>query len=175
MLYVIMYLTAVVLANLTVAAFGPKMVIINAFLFIGLDLTARDRLHDTWKGNHLVLKMTGLIAAGSLLSWFLNRDAAQIAIASFVAFAAAAIVDAVVYHFLGKYPRWLRINGSNVPSALVDSIIFPTLAFGSFLWPIVLGQFLAKTLGGFVWSLFFHWLERRNTEPAVRPPVNGAG
>lgn len=46
MLYVIMYLVAIVLANLTVAAFGPRMVIVNAFLFIGLDLTARDRLHD---------------------------------------------------------------------------------------------------------------------------------
>ena len=165
MFYVIMYLTAIVLANLTVAAFGPKMVIVNAFLFIGLDLTARDRLHDAWKGNRLAIKMTALIAAGSLLSWFLNRDAGQIALASFVAFSAAAIVDAVVYHLLGKYPRWLRINGSNVPSALVDSIIFPTLAFGSFLWPIVLGQFLAKTLGGFVWSLFFHWLEDRQTKP----------
>jgi hypothetical protein len=163
---IIMYLTAVVLANLTVAAFGPKMVIINAFLFIGLDLTSRDRLHDAWRGNRLALKMTGLIAAGSLLSWFLNRDAGQIALASFVAFAAAAVVDAVVYHLLGKYPRWLRINGSNVPSALVDSLIFPTLAFGSFLWPIVLGQFLAKIGGGFVWSLFFHWLEHRKTEPA---------
>ena len=70
-------------------------------------------------------------------------------------------MDALVYHRLGKYPRWLRINGSNVPSAAVDSIIFPTLAFGSFLWAIVLGQFLAKTLGGFVWSLLFRWLDRR--------------
>lgn len=165
MLYIIMYLTAIILANLTVAAFGPSMVIINAFLFIGLDLTARDRLHDNWKGNKLVLKMTGLIAAGSLLSWFINRDAGQIALASFVAFAAAASVDAIVYHLLGNYPRWLRINGSNVPSALVDSIIFPTLAFGSFLWPIVLGQFLAKITGGFVWSMVFHWWEHRKPKP----------
>ena len=165
MLYIIMYLTAIVLANLTVAAFGPSMVIVNAFLFIGLDLTARDRLHDSWKGNHLALKMTGLIAAGSLLSWFINRDAGQIALASFVAFAAAAIVDAVIYQLLGKYPRWLRINGSNVPSALVDSLIFPTLAFGSFLWPIVLGQFLAKVFGGFFWSLIFHWWEHRKPSP----------
>ncbi len=164
MIYVIMYLTAIILANLTVAAFGPQMTIVNAFLFIGLDLTARDRLHDTWKGNRLVFKMAALIAAGSLLSWFLNRDAGQIALASFVAFAAASIVDAVVYQILGKYPRWLRINGSNIPSALVDSIIFPTLAFGSFLWPIVLGQFLAKTLGGFIWSLFFNWLDKRQTK-----------
>ena len=162
MIYVILYLVAIVLANLTVAAFGPQMAIVNAFLFIGLDLTARDQLHDTWRGNHLLIKMTALIAAGSILSYMLNRDAAQIALASFVAFAAASIMDAVIYQLLGKYPRWLRINGSNIPSAAVDSMIFPTIAFGGFLWPIVLGQFLAKTLGGFVWSLVFRWFDQRS-------------
>ncbi len=167
MIYVIMYLVAIVLANLTVAAFGPNMVIINAFLFIGLDLTARDHLHDSWRGNKLLPKMVALIAAGSILSWILNRNAGSIALASFVAFAAAAIVDAVIYHLMGRYPRWLRVNGSNVPSAFVDSIIFPTLAFGSFLWPIVLGQFVAKTLGGFVWSLFFRWFDKRTAVQAT--------
>ena len=161
MIYIIMYLVAIILANLTVAAYGPNMIIVNAFLFIGLDLTARDHLHDKWRGNQLIPKMAALIAAGSVLSWLLNRDAGSIALASFVAFAAAAIVDAIAYHLLEKHPRWLRINGSNVPSALVDSIIFPTLAFGSFMWPVVLGQFLAKTLGGFVWSLIFRWFDKR--------------
>ena len=166
MIYVVMYLVAIVLANLTVAAFGPNMVILNAFLFIGLDLTARDRLHDAWQGNRLFVKMAALIAAGSLLSWILNRNAGQIALASFVAFAAAATVDAVVYHVLGKYPRWLRINGSNIPSALVDSLVFPTLAFGAFLPSIVFGQFIAKVLGGFVWSLVFRWTEQRTIAKA---------
>jgi hypothetical protein len=161
MFYVILYLVAIVLANLSVAQFGPSVAIINAFLFIGLDLTARDQLHEAWRGNRLLPKMAALIAAGSILSWVLNRDAGPIALASFTAFAAAAAVDALVYHQLGRYPRWLRINGSNVPSAAVDSLVFPTLAFGSFLWQIVLGQFLAKTLGGFAWSLLFRWLDQR--------------
>ncbi|MBP7997820.1 MAG: VUT family protein [Chloroflexi bacterium] len=166
MLYVILYLVAIMLANLSVAAFGPTVVIINAFLFIGLDLTARDHLHDAWRGNKLLPKMIALIASGSILTWVLNRDAGQIALASFVAFAAAASIDTVVYHLLGKYPRWLRINGSNVPSSLVDSLVFPTLAFGAFLWPIVLGQFIAKVFGGFVWSLIFRWIDRRTLIPA---------
>ena len=63
------------------------------------------------------------------------------------------VVDAVVYHWLGGYPRWLRVNGSNVPSAAVDSIVFPSLAFGTFLPWIILGQFAAKVCGGFAWSL----------------------
>lgn len=169
MLYVILYLVAIVLANLTVAAFGPSVTILNAFLFIGLDLTARDQLHEAWRGNNLFLKMATLIAAGSVLSWVLNRDAGPIALASFVAFAAAATVDAIVYHLLGNLPRWLRVNGSNVPSAAVDSIVFPTLAFGGFLWGITLGQFAAKVLGGFLWSLLFRWWDNR--QPAVAEPT----
>lgn len=169
MIYVILYLVAIVLANLSVAAFGPSIAIINAFLFIGLDLTARDRLHDTWRGNNLFLKMAALIATGSILSWLLNRNAGPIALASFAAFAAAATVDAIIYHRLGRYPRWLRINGSNIPSAAVDSLVFPTLAFGGFLWPIVLGQFAAKTLGGFFWSFVLHWIDQRTVVRVEQP------
>lgn len=162
MAYVILYLAAIIAANLTIAMFGPAVSILNAFLFIGLDLTARDKLHEAWRGRHLWLKMTALIAAGSILSWLLNRNAGPIAIASFVAFASAAAVDAIVYQWLGGYPRWLRVNGSNVPSAAVDSLIFPALAFGwPLLWPIVAGQFLAKIAGGFIWSLVLYRLDGR--------------
>ena len=83
--YVALYLVAIVAANLTVAMWGPSMTIVNAFLWIGLDLTSRDKLHDAWHGNGLVWKMGALIAAGSVLSWLLNQNAAQIALASFVA------------------------------------------------------------------------------------------
>jgi uncharacterized PurR-regulated membrane protein YhhQ (DUF165 family) len=68
----------------------------------------------------------------------------------------------------GHDPGWLRLNGSNVPSALTDSLVFPTLAFGAFLWPILLGQFAAKVLGGFVCSLFFRWLDERPNVFACR-------
>ena len=154
MIYIILYLSAIVLANLSVAHFGPSVAVVNAVLFIGLDLTARDKLHETWHGNGLLWKMSVLIASGSLLSWLMNRNAGQIALASFVAFAAAATVDTAVYHKLLRLPKWARINGSNVPAALVDSIIFPALAFGwPLLWAVMLGQFLAKVAGGSLWSL----------------------
>jgi uncharacterized PurR-regulated membrane protein YhhQ (DUF165 family) len=153
MIYVIMYLVAIVLANLTTVVFGPSVTIINAFLFIGLDLTARDKLHEAWHGNKLALKMAGLIAVGSLLSWLLNRNAGQIAIASMLAFGAAALVDTAVYQVLYRRSRLAKMNGSNVFAAAVDSLVFPTVAFGSFLPLIVLGQFIAKVFGGFIWSL----------------------
>lgn len=129
------------------------MTVVNALVFIGLDLTTRDRLHDAWRGRSLWPRMAALIAAGSLLSWLLNRDAGPIAVASFVAFGAAGAVDALAYHVLRERVYLLRVNGSNVLSAAIDSIIFPTLAFGGLLPVIVLGQFAAKVLGGGLWSL----------------------
>lgn len=152
-IYVLMYLAAIVAANLSVAHFGPPAIVINAFLFIGLDLTARDRLHDAWHGHHLWARMAVLVSAGSLLSWLVNRDAGQIAVASLVAFAAAGVVDTCAYTVLAERPSWQRVNGSNVLAAAVDSIIFPTLAFGVLLWPIIAGQFVAKVLGGALWSV----------------------
>lgn len=150
---VLAYLAAVVAANLSVAAFGPSVTILNAFLFIGFDLTARDRLHERWTGRGLWWRMALLIAAGGAISFVINRDAAQIAVASTVAFVVAGALDATAYAVLGDRSRLLRVNGSNVVGAAADSLIFPTLAFGGFLPLIVLGQFAAKVLGGFAWSL----------------------
>ena len=129
------------------------MVIVNAFLFIGLDLTARDGLHEKWQRQNLISKMGLLIVAGSAISWVLNHNAGRIAIASFVAFACAGIIDTIVYHVLYRHPRLLKVNGSNVLGAAVDSLIFPTLAFGVLMPDIILGQFAAKVIGGFAWSL----------------------
>jgi hypothetical protein len=149
-----LYLSAIIAANLLVAQFGPAVSIINAFLFIGLDLTTRDALHERWRGRQLWPKMLGLIAAGSLLSWFFNRNAGPIALASFVAFAGAGVADTLVYWILGDKSRFIKINGSNVVSSAVDSLLFPLIAFGwPLLWWVVIGQFAAKVGGGFVWSL----------------------
>lgn len=152
MLYIGMYLLAAVLANLSVAYFGPASTIFNAFVFIGLDLTARDKLHEAWHNDNLWVKMFSLIAAGSAISYLLNRNAGMIAIASLVAFGIAGAVDAITYQFLYKKSWMVKVNGSNVFSAAADSLVFPTIAFGGFLPLIVLGQFIAKVTGGFIWS-----------------------
>jgi len=152
-IYVVMYLVAIIAANLTTAAFGPAWSIVNAFLFIGLDLTARDKLHDAWHNNGLVWKMAALIAAGSTISYVLNRDAGIVALASFVAFALAAVVDTLAYSLLRNKSYLRRVNGSNLVSAAVDSLVFPTIAFGGIMPLITLGQFAAKIGGGFAWSL----------------------
>ena len=150
---VLIYLAAIVSANLIITVFGPAWSILTAAVFIGLDLTSRDRLHEVWKGRWMVAKMGALIAVGSGLSYALNQGAGQIALASFVAFAASATLDAIVYAILGRFGWFARSNGSNVVGSAADSLIFPTLAFGGFMPLVTLGQFVAKVVGGFVWSL----------------------
>lgn len=156
-----LYLAAIVVANLTVAAFGPSVAVINAFMLISLDLTARDRLHELWHGRQLWLKMALLIAAGSVLSWLLNRAAGRIALASFAAFAVSETADALVYSRLEHRAWSVKVNGSNLASAALDSLIFPALAFGMFLPWIVIGQFAAKVGGGAIWSVLLLPLRRR--------------
>lgn len=146
------YLAAIVAANLIVTAKGPTWSVYLAFVFIGLDLVCRDRLHDAWHG-HLIRNMAALIVAGSALSYIVNRDSARIALASCLAFGAAATADALVYHLRRKQIWAIRSGDSNLAGAAVDSLIFPIVAFGTpILWAIVFGQFCAKVAGGYVWS-----------------------
>ena len=94
---VAIYLAAIVAANLIVTHKGPTWSVYLAFVFIGLDLVCRDRLHDAWHG-HVVRNMAALIVAGSAISYVVNRDAGRIALASCLAFGAAATADAVVHN-----------------------------------------------------------------------------
>ena len=151
--YVLLYLVAIVGANLSSTYFGPSASIVNAFLLIGLDLTTRDKLHESWQNRGLLPKMTCLIVVGAAISWLINRNSGPIALASTLAFGLAAITDGVIYQSLRNRPRMVKINASNVGSALVDSLVFPTVAFGALLPGIVAGQFVAKVLGGFLWAV----------------------
>ena len=160
-----LYLAAIVAANLSVERWGVEAAIYNAFFLIGLDLVTRDALHDLWR-EHLARNMAALIVAGSALSYLVNRDTARIALASCVAFGAASLVDAVVYHLRRDRPWLERVNTSNLGGAAVDSVIFPWIAFGSFTWAVVFGLFCAKVAGGVVWALILErspgqeWLAR---------------
>ena len=152
MIYPIIYIAALVVANLLVAWLGPWFSPINAFVLIGLDLSLRDKLHEHWQNNRLLLKMAALIVAASVMSYLLNPAAGAIALASLVAFAFAMTADTIAYHFLRKKSWMIRSNGSNVAGAAVDSITFPTIAFGGLMPEIVALQFIAKLFGGGIWS-----------------------
>ena len=145
------YAAAMIAANLSVATFGPWVSPINAFILIGLDLALRDWLHVRLR----IWQMGVLIAGTGVLTYLLNPAAGQIAVASSVAFTAAALVDWTTFAKLRG--TWLlRANGSNVAGAAVDSLVFPTLAFGALMPQIVLAQFAAKVAGGAIWAYIFN-------------------
>ena len=156
---VIIYLVAIVLANLTLLLFGPTASIFNAFILIGLDLSLRDKLHDQWYGKNLWLKMLALICGGSAITVALNWEALPIAIASATAFLASGIGDTLLYAKLRNYKFLIRSNRSNVAGSALDSVIFPTMAFGVFMPEIIIGQFVAKIGGGAVWSFILSKLK----------------
>lgn len=152
------YLAAVVVANLAVTVFGVAASIPTSLAFIALDLTARDSLHEIWHGRHLWRNMLALIVSGSVLSALVNINAIPIAIASCAAFLAAGLTDTLVYQLLGGRSKFIKMNGSNLFSAAVDSVVFPLLAFGwPPVWAVMAGDYVAKVCGGMVWT----WLLTR--------------
>jgi len=156
---ILIYAAAMTVANLSVAAFGPAISPINAFALIGLDLALRDWLHVRLRA----WQMGALIACTGLLTFALNPAAGMIAVASACAFSAAALVDWATFARLRG--SWLfRANGSNVAGALVDSIIFPTLAFGALMPGIVALQFVAKVAGGALWAALLARKAQRGAE-----------
>jgi len=167
MLYILIYIATLVAANTTVAWFGPGVMPIVAFLFIGLDLTLRDSLHDQWRGKHLWSRMLALIVVAGLVSYALNPASGAIAVASVIAFTLASLADAAAYQLLAGRSWSARANGSNFVGATVDSMVFPLLAFGSALPSIVAAQLAAKVVGGMVWVLVIARIGRSVRRKAV--------
>lgn len=149
---VALFLAAITAANLISAKYGPEASIYNAFALIGLTLVIRDQLHDEWQ-RHRLPKMLLLILVGSVLAYVVTPDAGRIGLASGVAFLAAESVDALVYHAARSWAWLERSNLSNFFGAAVDSLVFPTIAFGGLMWGITLGQFTAKVAGALLFSL----------------------
>ena len=145
---IVVYAIAMTLANLSIATFGVWVSPINAFLFIGLDLALRDWLQMQIKA----WQMAVLISVSGILTYALNQDAGMIAVASAASFTLAALADwAVFCRVTGSWFK--RANVSNVAGAAVDSVAFPTIAFGVLMPEIIALQFAAKVAGGYVWSV----------------------
>lgn len=150
MIYSIIYIVALIVANLLVATIGPWFSVVNSFVLIGLDLTLRDKLHDKWDGNPI--KIGGLIVVAGVVSYLLNPASGQIAIASVIAFTLSMAADSFVYQKLKDQSWEKRTTGSNLAGAAVDSLAFPTIAFGGLMPEIVAMQFASKIVGGFIWT-----------------------
>jgi queuosine precursor transporter len=145
-LAIFLYAAALIAANLSAATFGAWTTPISAFLLIGLDLALRDVLHARLRWWQMGVVILGSGAA----SYLISSAAGRIAIAGAIAFCLAAVADWVV--FARTRGTWAyRAHKSNLAGAAVDSLAFPIMAFGWFLPLIVLGQFVAKVAGAFIW------------------------
>lgn len=146
-----LYAAVLVVANMIIGVFGPMATGVVAFFLIGFDLTLRDWLQlrlRTWQ-------MFALIAGSGLITYILDRASGEIALASAASFALAGMADWFTFSRLrGSWMR--RANMSNVVGSAVDSLVFPTLAFGSLMPVVVLMQFAAKLAGGALWSMVFN-------------------
>lgn len=144
---ILCYVFAMTAANLLVAKYGPGVTPVLGFVLVGLDLALRNWLQVRMR----VWQMALLIAFTSVVTYVLNPAADQIAIASALAFATAASAEWATFSVLnGTWTRRSLIAG--VVGAAVDSLVFPTVAFGMLLPLIVAGQFAAKTAGGAFWT-----------------------
>lgn len=147
------YVLAMVAANASIAFFGPWVSPINAFILIGFDLAMRDRLHLEFTAKQMAI----LIAVAGVATWALNAAPAQIAFASAASFVLAACADWAVFAKMRNFSWLKRANCSNAVGAAVDSVAFPTIAFGTFMPGIIALQFAAKVMGGAIWA----WVLRK--------------
>ena len=138
------YLLAIVVANLSVAHFGQVALIFTGLLLIPFDFVARDLLHDRWKNEKLYDKIGMLILAGAVITVMLNRDATAVAFASVIALVAGTTLNTYLYQKFYHLLRVTRMTFSNAVVSVVDSTLFPIIAFGFIDWRISAGQIVLK-------------------------------
>lgn len=140
------YILSIVCANVTLyyQVFGPWTIYINSFLYIGMDFTVRDTFSRAW-GHSIGC----LILLGGLITFVGTYGATlSIVVGSVVAFVAANVADTIAYGVLPKH----KGVGSNMIASVVDSWVFPLLAFGI----VTPTRFVALVLAKFLGSLFWY-------------------
>ena len=171
---VTLFITVMAGANLVIAAYGPWLLPVTAFVSVGIVLVTRDFLHDTWRtrGHKIWPRMLAMIGTAALLSYLVNDDAGRVALASVAALIGSTVTETAVFQLLFRR-RWLvRSNGSNIVGAFADSTIFPLVAFGiggvDGLLLLILTQTVTKTAGGLFWSAFFQVTLKPDARRAAR-------
>jgi queuosine precursor transporter len=151
------YLMAFVLANFIVIWFGEVGLIFTALFLIPFDFVMRCLFHEQWKGIELFLKLGSLVGIASILTYVINNDAKNIALASTFGFISAQMLASVFYQTYIKKSFLFKVNGSDALGVIADSIVFQVIAFGSISTSITLSQVALKIVGGVFWYyLIFH-------------------
>ena len=130
---------------------APGLMAPSGVLMIGLALALRDAVQETL-GRAWVL---ALVIAGSALSLTVSPPA--LAFASAAAFLLSELADFAVYDRLRQRGLALAVLLSGVVGAILDSLLFSWLAFGTIGWAP--GLILAKLYAS---ALYAGWLALRS-------------
>lgn len=115
---------------------APGLMAPSGVLMIGLALALRDAVHERMGRVWVAV----LIAAGAALSLLFSPP--HLALASATAFFLAEVADMAVYERLRRQGRALAVLLSGVVGAVLDSLLFSAIAFGTVAWAP--GLILAK-------------------------------
>jgi len=108
----------------------------SGVLMVGAALVLRDQVQE-----HLGTRFSlGAILVGAILSFLLADP--FIAIASIAAFGISELVDFAAYTYVRKHGRALAVAVSGLVGAIMDSVAFLYIAFGSLAY--VEGQIIGK-------------------------------
>ena len=96
--------------------------------------------------------MIAVVFAAGMISFLINAESKNIAIASFTAIVISCFVDYYVFSKT-KGPWMKKSNTSNFFSGFTDSLIFPLVAFGVLIPDVMVMQWIAKFTGGHIWAI----------------------
>jgi uncharacterized PurR-regulated membrane protein YhhQ (DUF165 family) len=127
----------------------PGLMAPSGVLMIGVAMVLRDILRESIGLRGVV----ALVLLGAFLSLALAPQ--QLALASVAAFALAELADTAVYEPLRRRGMALAVLGSGIAGAVVDSVLFLSLAFGSL--DFLAGQVVGKLWAAVAAAAFIGW------------------
>jgi uncharacterized PurR-regulated membrane protein YhhQ (DUF165 family) len=171
MVSAVIYIAAVLVANLTATWFLPLpifgQVAVGTFVF-GFTFTQRDRMHR--HGRRFVYTVIFLAAFLSAMLSVFGQVPPRIILASVIAIVLSETVDTEIYQRLLAKSWWHRVLSSNAVSIPLDSIFFNLVAFlgvagfpASFLVSLIVGEIVVKFAVG---ALTAVWRSRYDKQPA---------
>lgn len=131
---------------------APGLMAPSGVLMIGAALALRDAVQEQM-GRAWV---AALIVAGAALS--LGFSPAALAVASATAFLLSELLDFAIYDRLRQRAMWAAVLASGVAGAVLDSLLFSWLAFGTVKWAP--GLILAKIYASALFAAWLFWRRR---------------
>lgn len=150
MRYILLYILAILAANLTADAILTVGVVQFALgtLFFGVIFTLRDLIHRQY--NKTVVYATILAAVGvNAIAAAASLASLRIIVASAIALFLSELTDTEVYHALRHRVWVIRALSSNALSAPLDTTLFTMLAFygvwsNDLIASVIVGDSLVK-------------------------------